>query len=161
MPTHISHMCHIFRGLYSGVCAYMYHICVTGINYVTRRTVHVNHIILWKNITQHIWLPHWKYKIHYPDSILANRPGIDVYVCQNTTNCNPHHVIAIYILEIKCLQNAHICHIWYTIQGHIWGMYVHTFATYESTGLKHVTSSSVHVANYISCYCHASLNKYG
>ena len=39
-------------------------------------------------------------------------------------------------------QSEHICHI---LQGHIWGIYVHIYATYEVTSINHVTRSSLHI----------------
>ena len=147
---HTVHICHIFHRHTGGMYVHLCLCCkykVTNISPATRNTVRILcklYLMLVTCITQHISLPHCS---HCPHSVLAHRSNSGTYVCQNTTN-NKIYFTCWYH---SCSRNKYanqIAHICYIVDRHTWGKYVHICATYEITGINHVTRIAVHTQRW-------------
>ena len=84
------HICGLFfvgaYGRWMCICATFE---VSDINHLTRKTVHIPHIFHFILFAYHlIWQPLYKYRSNCPWSVLAYISNVDVYMWQNTTNCN-------------------------------------------------------------------------
>ena len=104
-------------------------------------TAHILHgrVLMWfACITEQIWLPNCKLKLHWPHSVQVHRCDISANACQITTNCNTYF-ITMYVLETNMPLKLH-----HIFEGQMWGMCVYICATCERTGMNHVTRNSVH-----------------
>ena len=144
---YISHMWHIFQRYIQQIYVHISSILWSPIIPIWPGALNTSKLdfMLLAHIPEQIWLPHSKYRSHCTHSEWAYGLNSVAYMCPNITNCNIYSTCCHYI----CARNKyahHISHIWHIFHKHIQGMSVHTHTIYETTGINHVTRSSLHIS---------------
>ena len=86
-------------------------------------------------VTDQIWLPHYKYELHYHYNKWACRPNISayVYVTTHPTTITTSHAIAMHMLETNMPLKCHICKL---VHVQVGDMYVCIYALYKNIRIR-------------------------
>ena len=150
-----------FRGIYGRCMCYRYHIW--GHQSQPCDQEHSIHTL--QTTLNAIDIYHWKHGCHianigHTKIILYWHTNVtlpDIYAKTQPTATFPSHVIDIQVQETNISGKLFIYVIY--LLG-IYGRCMIICATYEVTGITHVTSNTTHTLQILSCYWHRPFNKY-